>query len=269
MSTTDLLLYATLAVYPVLMAIERLAPARWQPRLPAWRTIGIGFFLLYAAISFYLPQALPAAWFEASLVPGAALGVAGGTVVGYLAVTLTGYAWHRAAHASPWLWRLFHQMHHAPNRLDVASAAIFHPSEMAFYTLMPLAVTTFVLGLDPVAAGLVGLLGMFNAVFQHASIATPRWLTWFMQRPEAHSIHHAEHAHNYSDFPLWDRLFGTYRAGEGFQPRAGFAPAASRRWGAMLCFRDVHAEGAATAAAAHASPPAERARSGAASPARS
>lgn len=241
MSTTDLLLYATLAVYPVLMALEHLAPARWQPRLPAWRTIGIGFFLLYAAVSYFLPQALPAAWFEASLLPGASLGVAGGTVAGYLAVTLAGYAWHRAAHASPWLWRLFHQMHHAPNRLDVASAAIFHPSEMAFYTLMPLAVTTLVLGLDPVAAGLVGLLGAFNTVFQHANIATPRWLSWLVQRPEAHSIHHAEHAHNYSDFPLWDRLFGTYREGVGFQPRAGFAPAVSGRWLAMLCLRDVHA----------------------------
>lgn len=249
MSVLDLLLVATLAVFPVLMAFERFAPARWQPALPAWRTVGFGFFALYAAIGFFLPQALPAAWFEASLLPGATLGVAGGTVAGYLAVTLAGYAWHRAAHASPWLWRLFHQMHHAPNRLDVASAAVFHPSEMAFYTLMPLAVTTFVLGLDPVAAGLVGLLGMFNAVFQHANIATPRWLTWFMQRPEAHSIHHAEHAHNYSDFPLWDRLFGTYREGVGFRPHAGFAPEASRRWWAMVFFRDVHAEAAAATAA--------------------
>ena len=166
--------------------------------------------------------------------------MAGGAVVGYLAVTLVGYAWHRAAHASPWLWRLFHQLHHAPNRLDVASSAIFHPSEMAFYTLMPLGVTTLVLGLDPLAAGIVGLLGVIDAVFQHANIATPRWLTWFMQRPEAHSIHHGEHAHNYSDFPLWDRLFGTYREGVAFRPRVGFAPAAARRWAAMLCFRDVH-----------------------------
>lgn len=250
MSLPDLLLYATAAVYPVLMALEHLVPARWQPRLPAWRAIGVGFFVLYAAVSYFLPQALPAAWFEASLLPGSTLGVAGGTVAGYLAVTLVGYAWHRAAHASPWLWRLFHQMHHAPNRLDVASAAIFHPSEMAFYTLMPLAVTTLVLGLDPVAAGLVGLLGAFNAVFQHANIATPRWLTWLMQRPEAHSIHHAEHAHNYSDFPLWDRLFGTYREGVGFQPRAGFAPAVAGRWMAMLCLRDVHAPAGGTPAAA-------------------
>jgi sterol desaturase/sphingolipid hydroxylase (fatty acid hydroxylase superfamily) len=241
MSLNDLLLYATAAVFPLLLAVEHLVPARRQPRLPAWRTIGIGFFVVFAAISFYLPQALPAAWFEARLMPGAGLGIAGGTLVGYLAVTLVGYAWHRAAHASAILWRLFHQMHHAPRRLDAASAFIFHPSEMVFYTLMPLAVTTLVLGIDPVAAGLVGLLGVINAVFQHANLRTPRWLTWFMQRPEAHSIHHSEHAFNYSDFPLWDRLFGTYREGLGFRPGAGFAKAQSSRWLAMLLFRDVHA----------------------------
>jgi len=249
LSLTDGLLVATAAVYPLLLAIEHVWPARWQPALPAWRTVGALFFIAFSAVSFYLPQALPAAWFEASLLPGASLGVAGGTVVGYLAVSFVGYAWHRSAHASPLLWRLFHQAHHASKRLDVSSAAIFHPSEMVFYTLMPLAVTTLVLGLDPVAAGLVGLISTFNAVVQHANVRTPRWLTWVMQRPEAHSIHHAEHAHNYGDFPLWDRLFGTYREGVGFRHEAGFASAASRRWWAMAFFRDVNAPPPATRAA--------------------
>jgi sterol desaturase/sphingolipid hydroxylase (fatty acid hydroxylase superfamily) len=241
MSLTDLLLYATAAVFPLLLVIEALIPARAQPRLPAWRTLGICFFIAFAAISYFLPQALPASWFEASLLPGAELGVVAGTIVGYLAVTLAGYAWHRLAHSSAIVWRLFHQMHHAPRRLDVASAFIFHPSEMVFYTLMPLAVTVLVLGLDPLAAGIVGLLGVVNSVFQHANIATPRWLTLLMQRPEAHSIHHSAHAFNYSDFPLWDRLFGTYREGLRFEPQVGFAPAQSKRWWAMAGFRDVHA----------------------------
>lgn len=241
LSIADLLLHATAAVWPLLLVVEHVLPARSQPRLPAWRAVGCAAFLLFGAVSFYLPLALPPAWLEHGLLPGQGLGVAGGALVGYLVVTLVGYAWHRAAHASALLWRLFHQLHHAPRRLDVASAAIFHPHEMAFYTLMPLAVTTLVLGLDPLAAAIVGLAGVFNAVFQHANIATPRWLTWFMQRPEAHSIHHAEHAHNYSDFPLWDRLFGTYREGVGFRPDIGLAPAASRRWLAMLFLREVQA----------------------------
>lgn len=241
MAPTDILLCATVAVVPLLLAIEWLMPARPQARPAAWRRIGIGFFVTYAAIMYALPQALPAAWFRASLLPGAELGVAGGALAGHLSVTLVSYAWHRAAHASPTLWRMFHQMHHAPRRLDVASALIVHPSEMAFYTLMPIVVTTLVLGIDPVAASIVGLLGVINGVSQHANVRTPRWLTWFVQRPEAHSIHHEVHGFNYSDFPLWDRLFGTYREGVGFRTECGFSPAQCKRWWAMAFFRDVSA----------------------------
>lgn len=241
MSLIDILLVATAAIYPLLLVIEHLKPARWQPALPLWRLRGALFFLLFGAISFWLPQALPAAWFEASLLPGARLGVAGGAVAGYLATTLAGYAWHRAVHRVPLLWRLFHQMHHAPQRLDVSSAAMFHPSEMVFYTLLPVVLTALVLGIDPLAASFVGLLGTFNAVFQHANLATPRWLSWLMQRPEAHSIHHGEHRHNFSDFPLWDRLFGSYREPSGFRQHVGFGEAAASRWGAMLLCRDVNA----------------------------
>lgn len=239
MTTTDLLLCATVAVVPLLLALEWWRPARPQPRPAGWGWIGAAFFLTYAAVMVAVPQLLPAAWFQASLLPGAELGVLGGALVGHLSVTLVSYGWHRAAHASPTLWRLFHQMHHAPRRLDVASALIVHPSEMTFYTVMPMVVTTAVLGLDPVAASAVGLLGVINGVSQHANVRTPRWLTWFVQRPEAHSIHHEVHAFNYADFPLWDRLFGTYREGVGFRPGCGFPPAQSRRWWAMACFRDV------------------------------
>jgi sterol desaturase/sphingolipid hydroxylase (fatty acid hydroxylase superfamily) len=241
MSAVDLLLYASAAVLPIFLLAERLWPARQQPHVAGWPLIGSGFFIVYALIAVLLPLALPASWFEASLLPGGELGIAGGTVVGYLATTLVGYAWHRSVHRVPLLWRLFHQMHHAPHRLDAAGAFVFHPSEAAAYTLMGVAVNVMLLGLDPVAASIVGLLGVFNAVFQHANLRTPRALAWLIQRPEAHSIHHAVHGWNYSDLPLWDIVFGTYRRAIGFQPRVGFDDAPSRRWAAMALFHDVHA----------------------------
>jgi sterol desaturase/sphingolipid hydroxylase (fatty acid hydroxylase superfamily) len=242
MPLIDLLLYASLAVYPLFVLAERLWPAREQPQLRGWALTGIGFFVAFMATSVLLPLALPAAWFEASLLPGAELGIAGGTVVGYLATTFAGYVWHRTAHAVPLLWRVFHQMHHAPRRLDAIGAFVFHPSEAALYTLLGAGVNVIVLGLDPVAASIVGFLGAFNAVFQHANLRTPRWLGALIQRPEAHSIHHARGVHgwNYSDFPLWDMLFGTYQPGRGFMPRVGFDATESRRWGAMAAMRDVH-----------------------------
>jgi sterol desaturase/sphingolipid hydroxylase (fatty acid hydroxylase superfamily) len=236
----DLLLYASAAVFPLFMLAERVWPARRQPHIAGWPLVGIGFFVAYALIAVFLPLALPASWFEASLLPGAELGVVGGSVAGYLATTLAGYLWHRAAHRVPLLWRVFHQMHHAPRRLDATGAFVFHPTEMVAYTVLGLAVNAVVLGLDPVAASIVGLLGVFNAVFQHANVNTPRRLAWLVQRPEAHSIHHAVHGWNYSDFPLWDLLFGTYRRAIGFQPAVGFGKRESGRWGAMAVFADVH-----------------------------
>jgi sterol desaturase/sphingolipid hydroxylase (fatty acid hydroxylase superfamily) len=240
MSLPDFLLAASGALFPLFMLAERAWPARSQPRIAGWPVIGVGFFIAFALISVLLPLALPAAWFEASLLPGAELGVAGGAVVGYLATTLAGYAWHRAAHRVPLLWRVFHQMHHAPRRLDTVGAFVFHPTEAALYTVLGVVVNALVLGLDPLAASIVGFLGVFNAVFQHANLRTPRALAWLIQRPEAHSIHHAVHGWNYSDFPLWDKLFGTYRRAIGFQPSVGFGPRESGRWGAMAAFADVH-----------------------------
>jgi sterol desaturase/sphingolipid hydroxylase (fatty acid hydroxylase superfamily) len=240
MSLPDLLLYASAAVFPLFMLAERAWPARTQPRIGGWPLIGIGFFAVYAVIAVFLPLTLPASWFEASLLPGAELGVAGGALVGYLATTFVGYVWHRAVHRVPLLWRVFHQMHHAPRRLDATGALVFHPTEAAAYTLMGVAVNALLLGLDPVAAAIVGFLGVFNAVFQHANLRTPRALAWLIQRPEAHSIHHAVHGWNYSDFPLWDLLFGSYRRAIGFQPNVGFRERESCRWAAMAAFADVH-----------------------------
>lgn len=191
MSTTDLLLIATAAVLPLLMLGEWRWPARRQPHIEGWPVIGIGFFMLYAVVSVLLPLQLPASWFDASLLPGADLGVAGGP----------------------------------PNRLDATGAFVFHPSEMAVYTALGIVINVLLLGLNPAAAAVVCWLGVFNTMFQHANLRTPRAQAWAIQRPEAHSIHHAYGVHgwNYSDFPLWDPLFGTYRAAAG-SGRCGVQP---------------------------------------------
>ena len=45
---------------------------------------------------------------------------------------------------------------------------------------------------------------------------------------------------NYSDFPLWDMLMGTFVNPQSFDGDVGFAGDAPRRVGAMLLFRDVN-----------------------------
>ena len=54
-------------------------------------------------------------------------------------------------------------------------------------------------------------------------------------------MHHARgiHRFNYSDLPLWDVIFGTFRNPEAFQEEQGFYQGASARLVDMLLFRDV------------------------------
>jgi sterol desaturase/sphingolipid hydroxylase (fatty acid hydroxylase superfamily) len=80
-------------------------------------------------------------------------------------------------------------------------------------------------------------------MFQHFNVRTPVWLGYLIQRPESHSIHYYRgfHAHNYSDLPLWDLLWGTFRNSREFKVDVGFEKAESRQIGAMLCGRDVNA----------------------------
>ena len=60
-------------------------------------------------------------------------------------------------------------------------------------------------------------------------------------RPESHSVHHQRgvHAFNYSDLPLWDMVFGTFRNPIEFNAECGFWDGASSQMLPMLAGRDV------------------------------
>lgn len=104
-------------------------------------------------------------------------------------------------------------------------------------------VSVFVLGLDPLAAGVIGYISAFYGMFQHWNVKTPQWLGYVIQRQESHGLHHelGVHARNYSDFPLWDILMGTFKNPETFSGDVGFAGTSPQRVGAMISFRDVNA----------------------------
>src|SRR4051794_10284267 len=229
-----------------MLAVEALRPARTFPKIKAWRFTGVGFFIVLMAINVALPLALPTAWMaQHRLIDGTRLGVIGGTLVGYACVSFASFLWHRAEHGVPILWRLFHQLHHSPARMDIAGSVYFPPLDVAAQVALSLTVTVLVLGLDPAAAAITGFIGAFYGIFQHWNIRTPRWLGYLIQRPESHCLHHEKnvHARNYSDLPLWDMLFGSFHNPETFEGEVGFEPQAARRVGAMLAFVDVHAEG--------------------------
>src|SRR5690606_15707672 len=98
-----------------------------------------------------------------------------------------------------------------------------------------------VVGLSPAATTAVTLTVTLLAIFQHANVRTPRWLGWFVQRPESHSLHHqrGEHRRNYADLPVFDLLFGTCENPRDFALATGFWDGAALRAGFMLHGRDL------------------------------
>ncbi|KPK17750.1 MAG: hypothetical protein AMJ67_12435 [Betaproteobacteria bacterium SG8_41] len=238
----DYLGYLTLALIPGFIALDLVYRQRHYETPRYWRlyalavTVGIFFFTGWIA-------GLWGKLFEGvSLIDGSGLGALGGAVVGVLVYEFFHYWYHRAAHEWNWLWRAGHQMHHSAESLDAFGAYYLHPFDAAIFITISSVVFFPLLGLT-VEAGVLGALFLtFNAMFQHANIKTPHWLGYLIQRPESHNIHHGRgiHRHNYSDLPLWDIVFGTFRnpkVVEGLQ--TGFYKGASRRIPEMLIGRDV------------------------------
>lgn len=243
MTIVDGLLALGPASFFILLALEARYPARALPPAPGFRWLGVLGLVVMLTIGTYLPLVVPEHWVEhhrvfdlSDLNPWLA------GACGWFAYTLLGYAWHRAVHASNWLWRGVHQLHHAPTRLDIASSTIFHPTETVGYTALALFTSVILLGLAPVPAACIASLAAFVSFFQHANLKTPSWLGYIIQRPEAHSLHHhtAGPLGNYSDLPLWDILFGSFENPSTFNSQIGFQADASRRWLSMLAFVDVN-----------------------------
>jgi sterol desaturase/sphingolipid hydroxylase (fatty acid hydroxylase superfamily) len=174
---------------------------------------------------------------------GSRLGVVGGTVLGYVVLSGLSYVYHRTAHTVPLLWRLSHQIHHSPQRVDISGSVLFHPFEMVVQVLLQLFATLIVLGLDPLAVALTGYVAAFYGMFQHWNVHTPQWLGLLIQRPEAHCEHHRQgvHADNYGDLPIWDILLGTFRNPKAFSGPCGFESPSDKRLWAMLAWHDVNA----------------------------
>jgi len=200
---------------------------------------------LVTLATFYLAGYVAIFWStvlgDFHLLDGSGLGSWGGALAGILVYEFGHYWYHRAAHAFDWLWRAGHQMHHSAEQLDAFGAYYMHPVDTFLFTTISSFVFFPLLGLTA-EAGLIGAFFLtFNAMFQHWQVRTPRWLGYLIQRPESHSVHHGRgiHRYNYSDLPLWDLLFGTFRNPDRFQHHHGFYDGASARIGDMLLGRDI------------------------------
>jgi len=231
------------ALIPAFLLLDLVVQRRRYAKPRFWRLRGLAVTVGIFLLSGYVAAGWATLLGEYHLFDLSALGAFGGAVVGIVVYELFHYAYHRSVHRYDFLWRrVGHQMHHSAESLDAFGAFYLHPFDAAMFTTFSSLVFVPLLGLTLEATVLGALFLTFNAMFQHANIATPHWLGYLIQRPEMHNVHHARgvHRHNYADLPAIDLLFGTFRNPKAVEDMpCGFYDGASSRVTAMLAGKDV------------------------------
>src|SRR5690349_24487963 len=110
------------AVAALLIFVERLRPGRRFPLVRGWYARVFVLNAFQVAVIFTLGAAHDRWLVQHRPWSADRLGLVGGALAGYFAITLVYYFWHRARHASPLLWRLLHQVHHSPRRIEVLTS---------------------------------------------------------------------------------------------------------------------------------------------------
>ncbi len=219
---TNIIVVLLVAVF--FFTAERLWPDIELAKVPHWYTRALFFNVGQAVIAFsgtYLWDA----WFSESPLLGLnAWPLAYQVLFGYVVITFIYYWWHRARHSIPMLWRFLHQLHHSPERIEVITSFYKNPLEVLLNSMLSSAILYVGLGLSASAVGLTVLATAIAEFVYHMNIKTPQVMGLFFQRPEMHRIHHQRglHHYNYSDLPLWDMLFGTYRNPAVVENKTGF-----------------------------------------------
>jgi len=230
-----------LVMAAVFFCLERLIPGRELPEAPGWYVraafLNVCQFgiILFAGISWNRWLRTWSLFHISSKVPP--------IFVGFLAWfigTFVFYWWHVARHRVNFLWRVCHQVHHSPSRIEVLTAFYKHPVEIAADSILASAIAYSLLGGGVPVGMWYNVFAATGEYFYHANLRTPHWFGYFIQRPEHHSIHHQldVHHYNYADITWWDRLFGTFKETDGFVERCGFPADHEKNLGRMLLFRD-------------------------------
>ena len=243
MKPEDLVGIAIPVFFILLFIIESRHTARAFEPVKNWRKTGALFFAMVLVVGSLVPWLIPVGWLKQHSVFDLSRSGLWGVPAGILATSFFGYWLHRAMHRFTWLWLGMHQLHHGAKRVDLAGAYFAHPLEITAKVGLATVAGAYLLGLPPLATALVGVFTATVSMFQHTNIATPRWLGYFVQRPESHCLHHEHniHARNYSDLPLWDMVFGSFQNPQSFEGKVGYQLPSGPSATDMLLMRDVNA----------------------------
>jgi len=239
-TTTLLILYA---ITVVLFAWEHIRPAHADKPSWQWYLRALLINLMQLGVFFLVDHFWSAQQdrFVIFSLQGAVSPLVG-ALIAYFIFTFVIYWWHRARHDNKFIWRLFHQFHHSPQRIQTLTAYYIHPLDMTITLFISNFIVYVLLGLTFESAGWYTLITGLAGFFIHANIRVPRQVGYVFQTPEMHRLHHKtdHHAHNYSDIVWWDMLFGTYSNPKESVEACGFDEERERQVLPMLMGKDLY-----------------------------
>ena len=142
--------FVVLGAAVAMMLVEARQPGRRWPQVSGWWGRALLLNGCQGALVF-LAGVVWDPWFTRHRLWSAdALGVTGGAMSGYLAITFIYYWWHRWRHEYAVLWRWFHQVHHSPQRIEIITSFYKHPLEITANSVLSSAIVYLerVAGLD-------------------------------------------------------------------------------------------------------------------------
>lgn len=232
----------TAIVTVVFLVLERVLPGRELPNSKGWyiRVLAINMCQLGITLATNKIWINVFGGFSLFHLANIHLPVVEG-FIGWFAGTFFFYWWHRLRHLKGW-WRIFHQLHHSPQRIEALTSFYKHPLEILADSALSASVLYMFLGASLEGAFWFNFFAATGEYFYHSNLKSPKWLKYIIQTPELHSIHHQLDVHNfnYADLPLWDRLFGTYKDTDEFAPQCGFPNNNERKIWKILAFKDVY-----------------------------
>lgn len=131
------------------------------------------------------------------------------------------YWTHRTCHASKWLYRKVHAVHHSTQNLHAAAAFKHHILDLVFTNVFPLVAAAWIV---PVSAYTFTLIMWYKSLqeigghsgraVKGSSFTQCKWLPEMLGialYTRNHTEHHRNPGVNFSKrFSLWDRAFGTF-----------------------------------------------------------
>lgn len=221
----DLQVVLFFSLLPVFGLAERFLPRRRGPmeRATRWPTNAFLTFVNLMALGA-LPLSLVSAavWAQAhglGLLNLVKLPFAATVVFTLLVRGFVSFLTHWLMHVVPVFWRV-HRVHHLDTELDVTTTVRFHPLEFLI-GLLPGVPLVVAFGLSPWVLGVYELLDVGVTLWTHSNVRLPdavdRVVRYLLVTPDLHRIHHSawqpETDSNFGAvFPVWDLVFGTYRA---------------------------------------------------------